>query len=233
MFSQFSNWYPNPKPFTISCMQYLSYTSLTGEEALLKLDTSNQGLTSKEVAERLGKYGKNQTKGEQVSWISILLRQFKSPFSYLLIGAFVITLLLGESIDALMILLFVLINTILGFIQEYRSEKTVSLLNKYLEHKTKVIRAGNDMIVASTDIVPGDIVLLEPGDIVPCDIRILESFNMSVDESVLTGESAASYKSSESLSHVHELYEAKNICFGGTTILTGDTYRARKKTRLV
>lgn len=203
-------------------MLYQKYAGLNVETVYSELSTQKGGLSKSEASRRLGLYGKNQTSSDAISWVSILLRQFKSPFSYLLLGAFAITLLLGEQFDSLMIILFVAINTILGFIQEFRSEKTVSLLNSYLERKTKVIRDNEAVIIPSSEIVPGDIVVLEPGDIVPCDLRLSECFSISIDESVLTGESMSVYKDNEVLSSVSELYDARNISFGGTTVLSGE-----------
>ncbi len=184
---------------------------------------SEQGLFPKDVETRVHKYGQNVLGGTEITWLHILRRQFTSPFIYLLVGAAFLAYILGEAIDGTMILLFVAINTFLGFYQEYRSEQTVRLLQKYTLHRARVLREGKEMTINSTDVVPGDIVLLSPGDMVPCDIRVVVDEHLMLNESVLTGESVNVSKLSSTLrSAATQIFEATNICFSGTVVVSGE-----------
>lgn len=203
-------------------MAFSEFTSIPISDVYGKLSTAKQGLSHSDSEKRLQEYGLNQITSHRIIWWQILLRQFKSPFFYLLAAAFVLSVLLGQYIDAGMIALFVAINTTLGFFQEYRSEQTIKLLKKYLVNKTKVVRSGEEQVIDTTQLVPGDIVKLEPGDMVPADIRLVESVGLAIDESALTGESAPVAKSEKPLPvAVKEIYKASNICFLGTTVTNG------------
>jgi len=187
-----------------------------------KLKSGKEGLTAEEAARRILIYGPNAIKSTQVTYFQIFLRQLKSPFVYLLFGASVISFILKEFVDSGMILGFILINTVLGFYQEYRSEQTIRLLKKYLVSKLKIIRDGVEIILDVTELVPGDLINFEPGDILPCDVRFIETQSMSIDESVLTGESLPVEKYSivqEGLSD--DIYKLRNIGFSGTTVIGG------------
>ncbi len=193
-------------------MDYKELMNAPTNELLGKLRSSLLGLSQSEVELRLLKFGKNEVVSTKNSWFSILLRQFVSPFFYLLLIAFGVSLFLGEKLDAFMILTFVCINAILGFIQEYRSEQTLALLEKVIASKVRVMREGKELLIESILLVPGDIVILEPGDIIPADLRLLESYGLSVNESVLTGESIPTAK--DALSN-------NQICFSGTEVVSG------------
>ncbi len=204
-------------------MGFSTFTDKKIEDLFRLLETGKDGLANTEAHARLQKYGPNIIGSQQTYWWQVLLRQFKSPFLYLLIAAAGISYFLGEKIDASMILLFVSINTTLGFYQEYHSERTLKLLKKFIRSQDRVVRAGKEMEVDSSELVPGDIILLEAGDVVPADVRIIEETNVTVDESVLTGESVAVRKTPTELStEVKEMYQATNICFSGTTIASGE-----------
>lgn len=203
-------------------MDFSDFTKLSVREALLKLEASPSGLTTSEANSRLNKYGPNQIASGSTTWTKILIRQLKSPFFYLLFAAVAITFLLGEKIDSVLILVFISINVGLGFLQEYRSEQAIKLLQKFIVRKIKIIRDNNEKLILATDLVSGDIILLEPGNIVPADIRIIESDAITADEEVLTGEPVHVQKLGTPLSGtVTELYEAQNILFSGTTIISG------------
>ncbi len=181
-----------------------------------------RGLSSLQVLEQHKKYGINLLSESKVSPIQIFLRQFKSSFIYLLIGATILSFFLGEIIEGWMIVVFLLINTSLGFYQEYRSEKTVELLKKYVTTRVKVRRDNATTIVSADKLVPGDIVVLEAGDSIPADMRIVEDLNLSISEEPLTGESVPIKKGSIPLEHpATEPYEATNIGFSGTTVIAG------------
>lgn len=204
-------------------MNFSNYTKKTNEEVLAQLGSSEKGIFEKEVKKRLEAYGFNEIKVKEIGLWDIFLRQFKSPFFYLLFIASLIAFLAGERIDALVILFFVLINVFLGFFQEAKAHRATVFLKKYLPVKIRVIREGQEKTIDKRMLVPGDIVLLEAGNIVPADLRILKYQNLLVDESVLTGESVPVAKVSIPLRRpVKEVFKAKNILFAGTSILSGE-----------
>src|SRR3989344_5584817 len=170
-------------------MNFSEFTSLNLSSVFEKLQSQKDGLSETEAVNRLNKYGENKITSQVINTLQILTRQFKSPFVYLLFVSFIISFWLGEKIDAFMILTFVGINTVLGYYQEYKSESAVKLLKKYLVAKIKVARDGAEKNLETQFLVPGDIIILEPGDIIPADIRFIETTNLTVDETVLTGES--------------------------------------------
>lgn len=190
---------------------------------MAELETSDKtGLSKSEVAERIKKYGLNELKSQKLSALKIFFRQFNSSFIYLLLIAMAITLALGERFDSLMIFIFLAINTILGFYQEYRSEKTAQFLNKYSMPKAKVLRDGKVETVLSKDLVPGDIIILETGDKVSADVRFIEQHNLTIAEEVLTGESINVHKNENVLkTKATAYYQALNLGFMGTDVLGG------------
>lgn len=203
-------------------MRQLSESLETPNKLYSEFHSSENGLSFNQAEINLKEYGPNEISKEHTYWWHILLRQFRSPFLYLLIAAAALSYFLGESIDAVMILLFVSINTTLGFYQEYHSEKTLKILKKFIVPVVKIIRQNEELTVKSIDVVPGDVIRLESGDILPCDIRLIEETNLTIDESVLTGESAPSKKISMPLDKIpEETYKALNICFAGTTVVSG------------
>jgi len=203
-------------------MSFSQYTTKKVEEVFKTLGSRESGLNEKEVKERQKIYGLNEIEARKTKPFDILLRQFKSPFFYLLFIATIIAFLIREISDGIVILLFVLINVFVGFFQEYRAERTVALLKKYIPSTTRVLRDGKEKIIDKRFLVPGDIVFLESGNIVPADLRLLNVQNFLIDESVLTGESAPVPKITEVLSkETKEIFEAKNIAFCGTLIVSG------------
>ncbi len=203
------------KPFT-------HYTSLKTSAVFKSLATSSVGLSNTTIQKRLSEFGENKITAHEVTAWDIFKRQFKSPFVYLLLAACILSFVLGEKVDAFMIALFVFINSSLGFYQEYRSEQTVKLLKKYLAKKIRVLRDGSEVDIDVALLVPGDLVVLEPGDIIPADIRFVEDYNLVVNETVLTGESVPVHKSSKSLvKPASDIYKADNIGFSGTTVVSG------------
>ena len=203
-------------------MEFSSYTSQGVKEVLARLKTRASGLSDKEAEERLKIYGLNEVKAKEAGLLGIFLRQLKSPFFYLLFIAAVVAFLIGEKIDGFLILVFILINTSLGFFQEAKAERTMSLLKRYVPLSTKVLREGKERTIEKRFLAPGDIVLLGAGDVPPADLRILKAQNFLVDESVLTGESQPVPKTSRSLSkEAKEIFEAKNVVFASTSVVSG------------
>lgn len=204
-------------------MAIFDYAVKSTKDILLEFNTNGaKGLSKKEAVKRLETYGPNHFETGKFSALKIFLRQFKSAFIYLLFAAVVITLALKEYVDTIMILIFLAVNTGLGFLQEYGSEKTVQLLNKFALPKTKVMRDGKEEVLSSENLVPGDIVVLETGDKVPADLRIIEQNDLVIDESVLTGESVTVRKTIEPMKKVPGAYfEAENLLFSGTSVMNG------------
>ena len=204
-------------------MDFVKYTALEVSQIENELNTNvSTGLKETDVKLSLAKYGSNKLRERDTAWWEILIRQFKSSFIYLLIAAAVLAFLLREYTDGLFIIVFVLINSFLGFFQEYSSEQYVKILNKYVVASTKVVRGGVESVVLSTELVVGDIVKIESGDIFPADLRIFKDHDLNVDESVLTGESVNVMKTSEKMLIAEsQLYKATNIGFSGTHIMSG------------
>ncbi|PIZ45359.1 hypothetical protein CO180_00665 [candidate division WWE3 bacterium CG_4_9_14_3_um_filter_41_6] len=204
-------------------LNLLSYASKPGKTVLANLQSSTEGLSQNEAEKRLKTYGTNTLKSQNVSWHTILLRQLKSSFVYLLTIAAILAFILGETIDGFLIFGFIAINALLGFTQEYRSEKTIALLKKFTEFSTSVYRDGVITHIVSSAIVPGDVVVLEAGDLIPADLRLLSSHNLFVDESILTGESVDVQKTDTTpTSPPKELYQASTLVFRGTHVTQGN-----------
>ena len=203
-------------------MNFSEYTVKEVGNVLKEFKTSEKGLDLKEAQNRLSEYGFNELKGKEVIWWEIFLRQFKSPFIYLLFAAAFLAFFLEGPLDGGMIILFVAINTFLGFFQEYHSEKTLKLLRQFVVSEAKVIRNVEETTIDSKELVPGDVLVVEPGDIIPADIRFFKTEDLTIDESILTGESAPVRKISDILGErAEEIYKAQNIGFSGTTVVTG------------
>jgi P-type Ca2+ transporter type 2C len=154
-----------------------------------------EGLTQDQAQERLATYGPNELKERpRPGILQLLLAQFNNFLIILLLVAAAISLLLGETVDALAILAIVILNAVLGVVQESRAEQALAALRKMAAPNAMVIRGGTQLIIPARELVPGDIVLLEEGNYVPGDIRLVESVNLRIDESALTGESHPVHK---------------------------------------
>ncbi|MCZ2808891.1 MAG: magnesium-translocating P-type ATPase [Candidatus Bathyarchaeota archaeon] len=197
---------------------------MSGSDVLGQLDSSEGGLSKKQVGERLVQYGPNEISKRKVrAGLFIFLSQFKNPLVIILIGASIVAAFLGELTDAMIIIVIVVINGLLGFFQEYRSEKAVERLGKYITFTAKVIREGEKRHVDTKELVPGDVVLLGTGDVVPGDMRLLNVDELSIDESSLTGESYPVRKTSSEISaESPPIHEMKNIGFMGTYVKGGE-----------
>jgi Mg2+-importing ATPase len=203
-------------------MAFSEFTKKEIKEAFEVLKSRESGLSEEEVKERQRMYGLNEIKEKEVSAIEIFVKQLKSPFFYILLIAAILAFFIGEKIDSLLIVIFASLNVILGFSQEYRAHRALSLLRSYFPPDVNVLRNGKEKIIDKKFLVPGDIVILQTGDIVPADLRIIEATNLLVDESTLTGESEPVAKISEKLEReTNQIFEAKNILFSGTAIVSG------------
>lgn len=199
------------------------YTDKSIDSIVAQFQTSlEKGLTKAQVIERQKQYGFNVIQSKESGWATILLRQLESPFIYLLAIVALVSVFLQSHFEAAVILGVVLLNTFFGFFQEYRAARTLHLLKQLIVATVTVIRNGVETEIPSTQLVPGDIVVLHPGDIIPADIRFVSDQNVTVDESILTGESEPAKKQSMPLdAQIKETFKARNIGFWGTTITSG------------
>ena len=202
----------------------LFWWNIHKEEALQRLTSKENGLSSDEVKSRLKTYGENTiSKGNKNNALSILLSQFKNWLTLILVFASIVSFLRGEHIDSVVIILLVILSSFFGFVQEYKAEKTLLKLKKLIKHKASVYRDGRIVQVDSAQIVPGDIVELVIGDIVPADIRLIGSEELMLNESVLTGESLPVEKDHEVVIEKDVMIsDMKNMLFMGTSVFQGN-----------
>ncbi|MFW6126371.1 MAG: cation-translocating P-type ATPase, partial [Chloroflexota bacterium] len=198
--------------------------SVPAQGVLDALGVSPDGLSSEEAAARLRAHGHNTIRtGKETSPWTILLHQLKSPLIYILLAVTVVTLAIRHWADAIVIGIVVVLNTVIGFVQEYRAENAMQALLSMTTPRARVRRDGEQSRIDSADLVPGDIVLLEAGDIVPADLRLLGANRLAIDESLLTGESLPAAKTPEALSEAAEVPPAnqRNMSFMGTAVTSG------------
>lgn len=203
-------------------MSEINWHNLSVSSVFKELKTNEKGLSSDEAEKRLKKYGGNKLPAEKrlASW-QVFINQFKSPLIFILLIATVISLILHEYVDAVVIGIAVFINTIVGFAQELKAEKTISTLKKLISYKSKVFRNGKEILISSEELVPGDILDLDAGDRVPADCRIFELKDFQVNEASLTGESIPVVKELKEFDKGAPLAERKNMVFMGTTVTRG------------
>ena len=193
------------------------------EEVLQELHTSENGLNNNEVQKRKEKYGKNELpkKKRETVW-HIFFNEFKDPIVILLMVAILASFIVGEVMDAVAILFIVLLDACMGTYQENKANKTAEALANLVKTKVAVIRNGKTISVDAEEVTIGDIVLLESGDKVSADIRLLETYNLKINESVLTGESTEVHKIAEALPDEElTISDQKNMAFSGTTVVRG------------
>ncbi|MGM0677256.1 MAG: cation-translocating P-type ATPase, partial [Pseudomonadota bacterium] len=192
-------------------------------EVLETLETQeHDGLTDEQVRERLATYGPNTlATAKAMSWFKRLLLQFHNPLIYILLIATVVTLVLGEYVDSGVIFAVILINAIIGYVQESKAEDAIQSLKHMLSSTATVMRQGQRMEVPAAELVPGDIVLLASGDKVPADMRMVSARDLQIDESTLTGESVAVEKQSKPLDSNTVLADRSNMAFAGTLVTYG------------
>ena len=184
--------------------------------------TSEAGLSAAEAQRRLAEYGLNEIQREKaVSKAALAARQFASPVVWLLVGAGVISLAVGEALDATAIAAIVVINAAIGFMQEHRAERAVAALRSMTAPRATVLRDGHGTVVPAAEIVPGDLLVLTAGDIAAADARLVRANGLTTNEAPLTGESAPAQKSSDPAGADAPLAERRDHVFMGTTIATG------------
>ena len=186
------------------------------------LKTGSEGLNNNEVSKRLNKYGKNELPSKKKESIVVkFFKQLLNPIVMLLASTVIISLFIGELVDAIAIFLIIIIDLTLGTYQEYKAEKNAEALSKMIVDTVKVLRNNKKIEVTSSDIVVGDIIYLESGDKISADARIIECDNLQVDESLLTGESASANKFTDVLDSEVLLADRDNMLYAGTNVITG------------
>lgn len=196
--------------------------NLDTEEVLQALGSRRSGLTETEAAGRLLEYGPNQLERKKKENVLLTFsRQFLSPLIYVLLVAVVISFVVGHYIDAWVVLGVLVLNAIIGFVQESRAEKAMEALMRLAAPRASVRRGGKVKELPAHDIVPGDILLLESGDKLPADVRLIEVANLKTNEATLTGESVPVDKHTRQLSGELPVAERKNLAFMGTVVTYG------------
>ncbi len=195
----------------------------SSDQVLKELHSSRAGLTNLEAKKRILIHGPNilNTKND-ISKLKIFLDQFKDFIIYILLFATLFSILAREFVDAGIILFILIVNAIIGFWQEYSSQKSLEALKEMTHIKASVLRNGHAIRVDSAELVPGDILLLSAGDIVPADARIIDAVRLKVQESSLTGESVPVEKFSEKIIGEKILADRKNMLYSSTLIAEGN-----------
>ena len=192
------------------------------EKIIKKLNSTKKGLNFDEAEIRLKNNGKNiLPHKKRPSLLELFLKEFKSPIELILVFTVVVSFLVGETVDACVIIFIILVDTIMGAYQENKALKSAESLSNMIKSKSKVLRDGKEYDIDSENIVVGDILILESGDRINADARIIESVNLQVDESILTGESLAIQKNNAVLGDDTILAERKNMLYAGCCIITG------------
>ena len=206
---------------------------LSKEEVLKKVESSELGLSSQQAAQRLEKYGPNKLKeAEKATWLQKFMAQLKDPMLIILMIAAAVSALTGmlsgenEWAEVIIIMAVVLLNAILGVVQESKAEAAIEALQTMTAATCKVLRDGKMVVLHSDELVPGDVVILEAGDAVPADGRIIECASLKIEEAALTGESVPVNKLIDALNLVAgqeevPLGDRKNMCYMGSTVVYG------------
>ncbi|MBN1923642.1 MAG: calcium-translocating P-type ATPase, SERCA-type [Nanoarchaeota archaeon] len=199
-----------------------TFHDISVSESLKELNTSKKGLSNQEAKKRFERQGPNELVSEKkVTPLQIFFSQFKNIMVFMLLFATIVSFMIGELLDATVILVILVINAVLGFIQEYRAEKAMEALLSLAAPHAVVIREGKEREVFSRELVKGDIVVLNVGDRVPANIRLIESVGLKVDQAHLTGESISVEKVTEKLEKEVGVADRKNIVYMGSIVTYG------------
>jgi Ca2+-transporting ATPase len=196
---------------------------LSTEETIEQADTTLAGLSDEEVSQRMSRYGKNRIEEKkQYHPLIAFLSKFNDFMSWVLLAAAIIAGFAGDFTDTVIILVIVLINAIVGFIQEYKAEKAMKTISQMAALKVSVVRNGQTKLIPSEELVPGDLLLLEAGNVVGADIRLIETNRLFLDESMLTGESIPAQKITSPLLEADiPLGDRTNLSYKGTQVTGG------------
>ena len=202
----------------------VTWHALSREEVLEKLDSGlEEGLSNNEAAKRLEKYGPNQlAEGKKTTFWEMVYEQLNNFVIIMLVVAAVISAFLGEVVDAGAIIAIVVLNTVMGVIQDSRAQQELEALKKMASPEAQVLRDGHRVSLPARELVPGDIVFLETGNFVPADVRLIEAINLKIEEAALTGESVPVEKNAASVMDSEAtLGDRKNTAFSGTVVTYG------------
>ena len=199
-----------------------SYQTMSSDEILSSFETSISGLSTEEVEARIQKYGLNELpKKKKDGIVKIFFSQFANSITVIMIIACILSLFIKEYTDAIAITFIIVVDAIVGTIQECKANKSAEALSNMIKARTQVIRNGKEMEVDASNLVVGDIMLLQSGDKVAADGRIINCSNLTINESILTGESLASVKNNLVSDKEVSVSDSKNMVFAGTSVITG------------
>jgi magnesium-transporting ATPase (P-type) len=200
-----------------------AWHAVGADEVLRRLNTDpKKGLDTNEVSQRLSKYGPNRLpEGKKQGPFMRFLSQFNNILVYVLLAAGFVKLMVGLWLDAAIILGVVIINALLGFIQEGKAEKALDSIRNMLSADARALRDGETRMVPAEDLVPGDIVLLESGDRIPADVRLVEVKNLRTEEAALTGESVPIDKTTDATAEKSTVGDREGMAFSGTLVASG------------
>ena len=210
---------PDTGPLEIPSIQVVA--TQPAEAVLESLGSRTTGLASAEVADRVARFGPNAVRSHHTSVMSVLLRQVSSPLLWLLLAAAVVSAVVGEGADAVIIGVIVATSVGLGFANEFRAERAAEAMHDEIRHLVTVVRDGEPASVEVTHLVPGDIVRLGVGAIVPADVRLLTASELECDESILTGESLPAVKGPSPVTAGASIADLSSCLFLGTVVHRG------------
>src|SRR5689334_17132719 len=197
--------------------------TVSADEVVKRLATNNEkGLDAAEASTRLQRYGPNRLpEGKKRGPVMRFLAQFNNILVYVLFGAGFTKLMLNLWVDAAIIFGVVVLNALLGFIQEGKAEKALDSIRNMLSAEARTIRGSETRMISAEELVPGDIVLLESGDRIPADMRLAEAKNLRTEEAALTGESVPADKNTDAVSDISTVGDRECMAFSGTMVVSG------------
>ena len=210
-----------PEPTDWSSLGLAPAASLSVDNVLARMGTTEGGLSLGEVGVRLERIGPNALRSHGARPLAVLVRQLRNPMLILLVAAALTSFVVGERTSAVIILAIICMSVGLGFFNEYRSELAVEALHSQLRHTALAVRDGEPVAVDVTELVPGDIVRLAVGDVVPADLRLLRAEGLQCDEAVLTGESLPAEKQADPIAAPESPLELASCAFMGTVVREG------------
>ena len=213
----------NTAATTTPVSELIVWHAIAADEVALRLQTNSaKGLDAGEASERLAKYGPNRLpEGKKQSPFMKFLHQFNNILVYVLLGAGFVKMMVGLWLDSAIILSVVVLNALLGFIQEGKAEKALDSIRNMLSAEARTLRGGEIRLIPSEELVPGDVVLLESGDKVPADLRLVEVKNLRTEEAALTGESVPIDKTTDAVSDKATIGDREGMAFSGTLVASG------------
>jgi magnesium-transporting ATPase (P-type) len=196
--------------------------SLPAGDVLARIKSADSGLGAAEAARRLAEVGPNVlARGRRDGPLTLIFRQINNPLIYVLLGSAVLAMAMGKALDGAVVLAVVMVNTLIGFVQEHRAGQAIEALIDMVPQTATVLRDGEKRAVPAAELVPGDVVVLEAGDKVPADVRLLAARNLQIDEAPLTGESVPVAKALAAVAEEAGVGDRRCVAFGGTLVTSG------------